>query len=149
MRWEDLQSDAVNGKGELLSNQQVDCAACATHFTGKLWYPGPHGAEARYCSKCANLKIWDPAGDAGAGPSECVCGGIFESQTVRCPKCRSELKIDLTDKEQIHQLLYCCFRKTDGIPDWVLRTHLYVQLAGLFGYDLQSREWRYYRLFEI
>jgi hypothetical protein len=37
MRWEDLQIDAVNGKGERLSNQQVDCATFGYDLQSREW----------------------------------------------------------------------------------------------------------------
>ena len=139
---------------------QVKCPSCERTFEGRFAYPSFVGADGRYCNRCPNLKIWIPDDDCDA-PTDCECGGVFDSYGLACPSCGSI--IDDVEKQlavQFYVVEPCAISREPSekeIDDWysarreenfLTGTELFVQLERMLSRDEDSGEWRYFSRFE-
>ncbi len=72
----------ING----LDVYQIECPHCSVTFEGRFAYPSFVGADAHYCNKCPNIKIWSGSEE---GPKGCECGGAFDAYNLLCPSCKN------------------------------------------------------------
>jgi len=137
----------------------VKCAACGQRSVGRLFAVG-WTEPLQYCTKCPNLRML-PADAARDAVQTCRCGGRFESNELRCPRCEEvigDAERQLALQHYVVDPAHDPKRPTEAeceawyqkmVATRALGGVLFVQLRDLLMCDPESGLWKYYALGEV